>query len=470
MSGQWTSGASWLDYSPGDFAGTGGYTIVVLTNPTSTPSGLVEWLNGGGAITRGSLLLYNWRLFGQGDNSEGYGPVGPPAPGWQLWAITKPNGSAHYRFHRWNYAPDGSGTMVHGESVGAADHDNGLIADTIRVGDFGNGSIGAAGLIAAAALWDRALSDSELETLVSNRLADWHALSPNFGVDLSGWDGASGDVVFAGASARIAKQGTVAAGGNPSGFDFSVDVPPDLNAPPTVSAGADQLTTTGQQVTLTAAGADTDGTIATYVWTQVSGPAVTLAGAGASRTFTPTAPGVRIFSVQAFDDDGAASTADTVTVTTTSPPPVNIVGEAGTQADVDALSVVLAHLKAHVDVTALFGASLSGLIEGPWPHLMVTDGPGGDLREGRWSYEQEILFEVYGDPDGRPGKAALRNMAARVLAAIKELPDLPVTDPTQPVVSRVRPTGVHVWNPLSNGQGVYTTSVMVTVRPPRVLP
>jgi len=90
------------------------------------------------------------------------------------------------------------------------------------------------------------------------------------------------------------------------------------NNTPTVDAGADQSVEPFSTVTLTATGSDTDGTIASYAWTQTSGTGVTLSGTGASRTFTaPAAQSsqVLVFSVTCTDDGGATSSPDTVTVT-----------------------------------------------------------------------------------------------------------------------------------------------------------
>lgn len=63
-----------------------------------------------------------------------------------------------------------------------------------------------------------------------------------------------------------------------------------VNLPPTVNAGIDQSVTTGATVNLSASASDPDGTIAGYLWTQISGTAVTI---NSPTTSTPnfTAPG-----------------------------------------------------------------------------------------------------------------------------------------------------------------------------------
>lgn len=90
------------------------------------------------------------------------------------------------------------------------------------------------------------------------------------------------------------------------------------NTPPTVNAGADQINLEPwATVTLTGTDSDGDGTIASRAWAQTGGPAVSLTGSGAARTFE--APGTLAgttltFQYSATDDDGATAT-DTMTVT-----------------------------------------------------------------------------------------------------------------------------------------------------------
>lgn len=93
------------------------------------------------------------------------------------------------------------------------------------------------------------------------------------------------------------------------------------NAIPTVSAGPDQNVSEGTVVTLSGSASDSDGTIASYAWAQVSGPAVTLNNANTATATTPAlAPGAYVFRLTATDNEGA-SNSDEVTITVTSATP-----------------------------------------------------------------------------------------------------------------------------------------------------
>lgn len=100
----------------------------------------------------------------------------------------------------------------------------------------------------------------------------------------------------------------------------SVDVLVVANVPPTANAGADATADALQLVTLDGSlSGDVDGTIASFAWTQTAGPAVVLDETNpAMPTFT--APNVAADTVFTFelvvtDNDGDASTADSVDVT-----------------------------------------------------------------------------------------------------------------------------------------------------------
>lgn len=87
----------------------------------------------------------------------------------------------------------------------------------------------------------------------------------------------------------------------------------DANAAPTVSAGDEQSVASAANVTLTATAADSDGSIASYVWTQTSGKVADLAVYDTA-TITFVAPKVGkdeslIFNVTVTDDQGKTSSA-----------------------------------------------------------------------------------------------------------------------------------------------------------------
>lgn len=114
--------------------------------------------------------------------------------------------------------------------------------------------------------------------------------------------------------------------------------PVAANAPPTANAGADQVVAPDASVSLNGNGStDTDGTIASYAWTQSSGTAVTLTAANtATPGFTaPSASGALVFQLT-VTDNGGASRSDTVTVTVNAPP----VAQAGADQTVPAGAAV----------------------------------------------------------------------------------------------------------------------------------
>ena len=92
------------------------------------------------------------------------------------------------------------------------------------------------------------------------------------------------------------------------------------NSPPVANAGAAQTVTSAATVTLNgSASSDSDGTIASYAWTQTLGTAVTLSSTTAAQpTFvapTVTTATTLTFSLVVTDNRGAASAASVVNIT-----------------------------------------------------------------------------------------------------------------------------------------------------------
>ncbi len=88
------------------------------------------------------------------------------------------------------------------------------------------------------------------------------------------------------------------------------------NKAPTANAGSAQtITLPASSVTLSGSGTDSDGTIAGYSWTKVSGPAATIASPSAAKTeITGLVEGTYVFRLTVTDNKGATGTA-TVTIT-----------------------------------------------------------------------------------------------------------------------------------------------------------
>ena len=108
-----------------------------------------------------------------------------------------------------------------------------------------------------------------------------------------------------------------------------VNPAPVPNAAPTANAGSNRsITLPTNSTTLSGSGADTDGTITSYRWSQVSGPnTATIAAATAASTgVSNLVEGSYVFRLTVTDNDGARD-ADDVTVTV-NPAPVAAVKRA----------------------------------------------------------------------------------------------------------------------------------------------
>lgn len=141
------------------------------------------------------------------------------------------------------------------------------------------------------------------------------------------------------------------------------------------------------------------------------------------------------------------------------------------QADADPVKVVIDWLKAHPVASVLGGPEHVGAIkEGPWPQLVVSDGVNGDLRDMRWDAELEVVLDLYGDPSGQPGPAAMRRLMLRAVRAVADMPEEQTSDGTTPVVSAVRAGGREVDEARGTGQPWLSMNLMVTIRPPSRLP
>jgi dienelactone hydrolase len=172
------------------------------------------------------------------------------------------------------------------------------------------------------------------------------------------------------------------------------------NSAPVANAGADQtITLPTSTATINGTGTDTDGTIASYLWTKVSGGAATLSGANTSKLVASgLVAGTYQFSLKVTDDKGATAT-DNVIVTVNIAPtanagadqtitlPINSLTLNGAGTDSDGTIASYAWTKVSGGTATLTGANTSklvasGLVEGTYQFsLKVTDNKGASATD-----------------------------------------------------------------------------------------
>jgi len=195
---------------------------------------------------------------------------------------------------------------------------------------------------------------------------------------------------------------TVTDNAGATGIDnVTVIVNPAVNQPPTANAGADiTLTLPTNSTTLNGSGTDADGTIASYLWARVSGPATFTLGSpnAATTTLTGLVQGTYIFRLTVTDNSGATGT-DNVTIIVNAAPnqpptanagsdititlPTNSVTLVGSGTDPDGTIASYAWTKASGPAGGTLGSpnaattTVTGLTQGTYVFtLTVTDNNG----------------------------------------------------------------------------------------------
>ncbi|WP_333818828.1 PKD domain-containing protein [Ohtaekwangia sp.] len=175
-----------------------------------------------------------------------------------------------------------------------------------------------------------------------------------------------------------------------------------VNQPPVANAGTDKtITLPISTTTINGSASDADGTVTTYLWTQVSGPVTATLTNANTATLTAsgmTTAGTYVFKLTATDDDGATGS-DNVSVivqpaAVNKPPvanagtdktltlPTNSVNLAGSASDPDGSIATYAWTKVSGATAVMSGAStatlsLSNLVVGSYIfRLTVTDNQG----------------------------------------------------------------------------------------------
>jgi hypothetical protein len=144
-------------------------------------------------------------------------------------------------------------------------------------------------------------------------------------------------------------------------------------------------------------------------------------------------------------------------------------------ADADAVAVVIDWLGSHdrlttaltaLDIGEVDGADhISGIPEAPWPHVVVTEGAGGDLGDLRYWSIPEVQIEVFDDYEGSTGEAEIIRIAKIAVMAVRELTERVDVPPGEPVVPYVRATSGLFPEPAETGQNRAVVTLALTIRP-----
>jgi hypothetical protein len=185
---------------------------------------------------------------------------------------------------------------------------------------------------------------------------------------------------------------------------MQITVNPDPNIAPTANAGSDQtITLPTNSVNLTGSGNDPDGTITSYLWTKVSGPAAVINNTNAAATtVTGLIQGVYTFELKVTDNNGAVGR-DTMQVTVNAAPniaptanagldqtitlPTNSVNLTGSGNDPDGTITSYLWTKISGPAGAITNANaattaVTGLVQGVYKfELRVTDNNGAVGRD-----------------------------------------------------------------------------------------
>ena len=168
------------------------------------------------------------------------------------------------------------------------------------------------------------------------------------------------------------------------GASHSDTVTVTVNAPPVANAGTDQTVSAGAAVSLSGSGTDADGSVASYVWTQTAGPALTLANtSGATLTFTAPVIAANLAFDFIVTDNHGGTHVDSVSVTVTPlivqppPPAAPMIGRQPGDARAYQLASALIFVAASGDDLIYEWRRSSGAVvkTGPEPFLLRSNLP-----------------------------------------------------------------------------------------------
>jgi Right handed beta helix region/Secretion system C-terminal sorting domain len=241
--------------------------------------------------------------------------------------------------------------------------------------------------------------------------------------------------------------------------------PPPANQVPTANAGpAQSITLPNNSIALAGSGYDIDGTIISYQWSKISGPASGIIANTTSATTLVNGLGAGVFEFRLeVTDNGGLSAADTVVITVNAlPPPINIppTVSAGTNQNITLPTNTVSLSGSAVDVdgvisnylwTKVFGPSAGNITNPNSPNTIVNSLVEGFYKfyltatdNGGLTSKDSVTITVNAQP-------IIVNIAPSVFAGIDKTITLP-TNTTALVASAVDVDGIIVsyeWSKIS---------------------
>ncbi len=225
--------------------------------------------------------------------------------------------------------------------------------------------------------------------------------------------------------------------GNTASDQAKVVVNGPANAAPVANAGPDiTLTLPQNSRTINGSGSDTDGSIVSYSWSKLSGPAgITMNGSNqASLSVSALTEGIYIFELTVTDDDGASDT-DQMQLTV-NPEETNLAPTANAGPDITiTLPVNSANITGQgIDTDGSITNYLWQLVSGPSsPNMTNTGNPTvtvGNLQAGVYTFSLTVT-----DNDGDTGTDEVRIIvqSANQPPSANAGPDQNITLPTSSI-------------------------------------
>jgi hypothetical protein len=137
---------------------------------------------------------------------------------------------------------------------------------------------------------------------------------------------------------------------------------------------------------------------------------------------------------------------------------------AGDLTQADGVSLALTWLQGHSRVLAAFADRVGGVVEPPYPRLVVVPGLSSFDAIG-WSSAQDVDLRVYDDRAGATGDAELRRLCALALLAVLEMDDQSYGPADAVIYSALTVTGP-TSSPETGGHNRWVATARLGLHPP----